>query len=159
MCLYIAACGSTGDITRSLGLVRDPPDEFQVTTRAPLAIPPNFTLHPPAPGASRPQELPLSTQAEAALVPEAALAGSTDANSPGQAALLKAAGPKVPDDIRRQVDEEALSARSGSMASKLLFWQGKQPPGVTIDPLAESRRLQQPGVAVPSPSMAPQGSS
>ena len=38
------------------GTRKDPPDEFQVVARAPLALPPNFDLRPPEPGVDRPQE-------------------------------------------------------------------------------------------------------
>src|SRR5271165_3950193 len=83
--------GCSGDsISRTLGFVRDAPDEFTVTTRAPLAMPTSFTLPPPHPGAARPQEISERTQAELALVPQMAL-GSPDAgSSPGQEALVQA---------------------------------------------------------------------
>ncbi|RYE94373.1 MAG: DUF3035 domain-containing protein [Oxalobacteraceae bacterium] len=54
--LGLGAC-SGDELTRTFGLTRDAPDEFQVTTRAPLSMPPDFSLRPPRPGASRPQEL------------------------------------------------------------------------------------------------------
>lgn len=46
----LAGCGSTG----LLG--RDRPDEFAVQRQAPLVVPPDFSLAPPAPGAPRPTE-------------------------------------------------------------------------------------------------------
>ena len=46
----LAAC-SGDELTRTFGLTRDAPDEFQVTTRAPLSMPPDFNLRPPRPGA------------------------------------------------------------------------------------------------------------
>ena len=55
----LAACGSSGGI-----LGRDRPDEFAVQRQAPLVVPPNFKLEPPAPGAPRPAE---GTGAEQAL--------------------------------------------------------------------------------------------
>lgn len=50
----LSACG--GDTRRALGLGKTPPDEFTVVKRAPLSLPPNYTLRPPEPGAPRPQE-------------------------------------------------------------------------------------------------------
>ena len=53
--VFVAACGfglaacSGDELTRTFGLTRDAPDEFQVTTRAPLSMPPDFTLRPPRP--------------------------------------------------------------------------------------------------------------
>src|SRR5205085_2157135 len=89
--LVLAGCGDS--VTRTLGLVRDAPDEFTVTTRAPLAMPPSFELPPPQPGAPRPQERPERVQAEEALVPQTALGGGAPApESPGQQAIVRSAG-------------------------------------------------------------------
>ena len=46
--LSLSACDS---LRREAGLTKQPPDEFAVVTKAPLIIPPDFNLHPPAPGA------------------------------------------------------------------------------------------------------------
>ncbi len=98
ICL-LAGCGN--DLTRTFGLTRDAPDEFTVTTRAPLSMPPNFSVRPPLPGAPRPQEQSERKQAEEALVPQTALTGApTGQASPGQAALVQAAGPTAPANIR-----------------------------------------------------------
>src|ERR671916_645971 len=65
------------DTARNFGFTRDPPDEFQVTTRAPLSMPPSLgELPSPRPGATRPQELTQRQAAEAALVPGVALGQS-----------------------------------------------------------------------------------
>src|ERR671917_1983497 len=73
--LFVAGCG--GDTARTFGFTRDAPDEFQVTTRAPLSMPPALGELPvPRPGADRPQELSSRQAAEAALVPGAALGPS-----------------------------------------------------------------------------------
>ena len=62
MLAALAGCG--GDTARSLGFTRDPPDEFQVTTRAPLSVPPRMVDLPvPTPGAPRPQEQARSASA------------------------------------------------------------------------------------------------
>ena len=57
----LAGCGSSG----LLG--RDRPDEFAVQRQAPLVIPPDFGLTPPAPGAPRPSDRNTATQAQDAL--------------------------------------------------------------------------------------------
>ena len=99
--LLLAGCDS-GAMTRTFGLSREAPDEFSVTTRAPLSMPPDFNLRPPRPGAPRPQEQSEQSQAEEILVPQTALAGPrTAAPSAGQAALLSQTGPSAPGDIRR----------------------------------------------------------
>ena len=46
--LSLSACDG---LRREAGLTKVTPDEFAVVTKAPLIIPPNFNLQPPAPGA------------------------------------------------------------------------------------------------------------
>ena len=46
----LAGCGGGGFLNR------DRPDEFAVQRQAPLVVPPDFNLVPPAPGAPRPSE-------------------------------------------------------------------------------------------------------
>lgn len=58
----LAACGSSGGI-----MGRERPDEFAVQRQAPLVVPPDFNLVPPAPGAPRPAEGTASEQALDAL--------------------------------------------------------------------------------------------
>src|ERR1700761_6987487 len=93
--LLLPLTGCSDSLTRTFGLTRDAPDEFTVTTRAPLSMPPDFVVRPPQPGAPRPQEQPAPVQAEQALVPQQALAGNGSGNggsvSPGQEALVQAA--------------------------------------------------------------------
>ena len=141
--LGLAACGGDS-LTRTFGLTRDAPDEFQVTTRAPLSMPPDLSLRPPRPGSSRPQELTQQEQAEAALAPGAVLAREGPATSPGQQALLAAAGPPAPAGIRGRVDSEtALDAPSRSFTERLMFWQAAPAPGTVVDAERESQRLRQ----------------
>jgi hypothetical protein len=143
---------SREELQRDFGLTRDAPDEFTVTTRAPLTIPPDFALRPPRPGAPRPQEQSTGQAGEATLVPQAALGqGSADA-SPGQEALLAAAGPPAPSDIRRKVDEEAAhEASDRSLTDKLMFWRKPPPPGVVVDPQKEAQRLREDAALGQSP--------
>jgi hypothetical protein len=137
--------GCSGDsISRTLGFVRDAPDEFTVTTRAPLAMPTSFTLPPPRPGAVRPQEVSERTQAELALVPQMALGAPDAGSSPGQEALVQAAGPPASPAIRTAVDEDpSLNRQPQSLGDKLMFWRKPPPPGVVIDPEKEAQRLRE----------------
>ncbi|HEX5645007.1 MAG TPA: DUF3035 domain-containing protein [Erythrobacter sp.] len=57
----LAGCGGTGIFNR------ERPDEFAVQRQAPLVVPPDFNLVPPAPGAPRPAEGTASEQALQAL--------------------------------------------------------------------------------------------
>lgn len=146
--LLVAGCG--GDTARTFGFTRDAPDEFQVTTRAPLSMPPALGQLPvPRPGADRPQELSSRQSAEAALVPSAALGQpntrARDPRTAGEAALLSQAGRPAGGDIRRRVDEESLrlDQPDRGLADRLIFWQQPEAPGVALDARRESQRLRE----------------
>jgi hypothetical protein len=138
--LLLALAGCGGDTARSLGFTRDPPDEFQVTTRAPLSVPPTLgDLPPPTPGMQRPQE---ARSAAGLLAPAAATAA---APSPAERALVARAGGPVGDDIRRRVDAETLrlDRPEPGVVDRLMFWRDPATPGVAVDPTRESRRLRE----------------
>ncbi len=136
--------GCSQDLSRTFGLTHDAPDEFTVTTRAPLSMPPDFSLRPPRPGAVRPQEQSERTKAEEALVPQQALGVAAGTDSPGQDALVSQAGPPPPKNIRAEVDEDAQLDQPGhSFTDKLLFWRSTPQPGVVVDPTKEAQRLRQ----------------
>jgi hypothetical protein len=141
--LLLVGCGS--DTARNFGLTRDAPDEFQVTTRAPLSMPPALgDLPTPRPGVSRPQEMSARQQAESALVPGAVLSGpGSAAPSSGERALLAQSGPGVPDSIRNRVDEESLRLErtDRNIVDRALFWREPPPPGTPVDASREAQRL------------------
>jgi Protein of unknown function (DUF3035) len=141
--MALAGCGGSDGISRTFGLTRDAPDEFEVTTRAPLSMPPDFSLRPPQPGAPRPQEQTATQATEAVLAPGTVLANPNDAaTSPGQQALVNAAGPQAPADIRREVNAQtALDAPGHSFTDRLIFWRSTPQPGVVVDPSGEAQRL------------------
>ena len=76
--LMFLLTGCTG-FKQVVGLEAQAPDEFAVESRAPLTIPPEYDLRPPAPGAPRPQEVTPSATAQQAL----------SAAGPGKPALQK----------------------------------------------------------------------
>lgn len=142
--LLLAGCGDTA---RTFGLTRDAPDEFQVTTRAPLSMPPSLgSLPPPRPGAARPQEMSAREQAESTLVPGSVSAGQRAGQSSGERALLSSTGTNVPDGIRDRVDEESMRLErvDRSVVDRALFWRpAPAQPGVPVDAARESQRLRE----------------
>ncbi len=144
--LTLAGCGGDDGLSRTFGLVRDAPDEFQVTTRAPLSMPPDYALRPPRPGAPRPQEQSAPQAAEAVLAPATALSGGggDGSLSAGQQALVNAAGPTPPGDIRREVDSDAAQDATGrGFTDRLMFWRTPAQPGIVVDPAREAQRLRE----------------
>jgi hypothetical protein len=140
--VLLSACGGSEDLTRNFGMQRDAPDEFTVTTRAPLSMPPDFSLRPPQPGAPRPQEQSAAQSAQATLTDGATLAApASPGSSPGQDALLAAAGKPPPPDIRARIDADAARGGDRTLTETLLFWQTPPKPGVVVDPAQEAARL------------------
>ena len=139
--LGLSGCG--GDVSRTFGFSRDTPDEFTVTTRAPLSMPPSYMLAAPQPGATRPQDAALRSGVST-LVPQAALTAGGAAPSAGQQALLAAAGPPAPANIRSAVNSIAAAENpEPGLTDKLMFWRLPREPGTTVDPNAEAQRLRE----------------
>lgn len=147
--LLLAGCSGVRD---QFSLTSTPPDEFKVATRAPLAIPPDFNLRPPAPGEPRPQEGTATQQAKQAIFraadengPSLDEAMPADGRTMGERALLlEADANHAESDIRVIVDRESqtLEEEDGYLYDVLVFWRDEVPPGRIVDAEAESKRLQ-----------------
>lgn len=145
--LALSACTQT---RQALGLSKQSPDEFQVVARAPLSLPPDYSLRPPEPGAPRPQEGTSRDQAQTAVFGNYDAAGVIGdvppGSSQGEAALLQSAGATgIDPDIRQLVDREtsSLIAEDRKFIDSLIFWRDPEPPGEVVDPAAEQQRLQE----------------
>jgi len=141
--LLVSGCSN---VRSKLGLDPEAPDEFTVYDRAPLSVPPQFSLRPPRPGEARPQESTISNQAEKILTKGALAAPKPTDATAGKNALLEKAGTQDMDpNIRQQVDQD-LSLEQNPTDKKLLddvlFWQKKTPKGDPIDPQKEKKRLE-----------------
>ena len=135
-----------------LGLSKEAPDEFRVVARAPLSVPPEFSLRPPEPGAVRPQEGTAQEQAQTAIFGrEGAVASEREVEiiqgrSAGEANLLLQAGAAEADpNIRETVNREtqAINEESESFINALIFWKEEPLPGEVVDPSAEADRIQE----------------
>ena len=115
------------------------PDEFRVVRKAPLTIPPEYNLRPPAPGTSRPQELEPDAQARVAVF--GADIGR-DA-SEGEKLLVKSAGGDTLDrSVRAAVDYDSaqILRKPRSFTDQILNF-GKKPSEPVLDASAEAARL------------------
>jgi len=152
----LSGCQST---RRALGIAKTVPDEFAVAAPAPLAIPPDFNLRPPAPGSDRPQQLSASQQARMALVGRARLQDYMNRGlTRGEASLLGHAGADVvPPNIRETLDKEvsAFAAEERSFTDRLVFWRQEGAGGTAIDPDAEMKRLSENAAAGKKASEGP----
>jgi Protein of unknown function (DUF3035) len=143
--LVLAGCSDS--VMKTIGLQRDPPDEFQVTTQPALAMPPDLNvaaqaLPRPDPGASRPQDVAVRQQAEDAMIGGAAIGGGPTTG--GDAALVQAAGPAAPADIREEVDAQGQKDKGSRKLSNRLNPLGRAAaPVAEVDPAGERQRLQE----------------
>ena len=144
----LAGCQSA---QKALGMNKVTPDEFRVVSKAPLVVPPDYALRPPAPGKPRPQELQPESAARNALLGMREGENRTD----GEKMLAAKAGADKADPlIRYVVDDEFgdVAHKEKSFADRVMFWK----PGVKsatpaateaadtaapVDPAAEEDRI------------------
>ena len=162
----LAACGGGDSLKDALGYGKNAPDEFAIITKAPLVIPPDFSLRPPQPGTSRPQE----ANFQPGLIAQRALTGESGADqtapTTGEDILLaKTGGADANPKIRQVVNNEqrSLVEKDESFVDDVLFWQSKtQTDARTVDAAAERRRIEQneaqgkPVTEGETPSLAPE---
>ena len=117
--LALSGCNTA---SKALGLSKVTPDEFRIVTKAPLVVPPDYALRPPAPGEPRPQELQPDSAARAVLVGQVQAAD----RSAGENRFVARAGAAQPDPlIRFVVDDENgdIAHKDQSFASRVMFWR------------------------------------
>ncbi len=132
-----AALAGCSHASSALGLNKATPDEFRVVAKAPLVIPPDYSLRPPKPGEPRPQELQPESAARVALIGER----QGEARDDGEKMLVAKAGADKADPlVRYVVDDEFgdLTHKDKSFADKVLFWKKDKP---AIDPAAEAKQV------------------
>ena len=123
----LAGCQSTA---QALGMSKVTPDEFRVVTKAPLVVPPDYALRPPAPGKPRPQELQPESAARLALLGQR----EAEQRSDGEKMLVSKAGAEKADPlIRYVVDDEFgdIAHKEKSFADRVMFWRGGGKADVT----------------------------
>lgn len=144
----LGACG--GSVKDSLGLTKKAPDEFSVVTRAPLSVPPDYTLRPPRPGTARPMEISTKDQARQTVFGvsdvDKATGNATVSNNNAGGFLSKVGADNANPNIRDVIDTESPTDNR-TTAEKLLFLKSKKDAeGDPIDPTEEYERLKEEGV-------------
>lgn len=105
----LAGCGSGGGL-----LNRDRPDEMAVQRQAPLVVPPDFVLTPPAPGAPTPVDRNMQQQTIEALF------GGPAPRSEIEKSTIGRAGTSVPG-IRSNVgDPDTYTVNKGDITRQIL---------------------------------------
>jgi len=148
--LFVGAAllGGCEDVRSALGQTKSAPDEFAVYSRAPLSLPPEYGLRPPAPGTSRPQEVMPRDEARRAMLGAKNALKTSDAvpeeSSPGIQILLKNLGTQDANpNIRTTINRETtiLGEEDKSFAESIMFWNTETQYGLVVDPTKEAKRI------------------
>lgn len=138
----LAGCTS---VKKELGVGRNSPDEFMVVKRAPLTLPPDYTLRPPAEG----NLAPAATSAGLAKSTLMGVPAATPEKGSAETSLLRKMGTETADpEIRAKVERDNgyLALKNKSLGDKLIFWEDEPVPeenipASVVDPKAEADRL------------------
>lgn len=139
---FLASGCST--IARAAGATKTTPNEFNITTKAPLVVPPEYNLRPPQAGEYRPEE------AYSSRVAREALLGDIDDAEPseGEVVLMSQAGvARANPEIRVAIDgQNRVEKKPSGFSDRVMGWRdgGYTPlPGAApLDPETEQRRLE-----------------
>ncbi len=118
-------------VSGALGQNKAAPDEFRVVTKAPLVVPPDYALRPPAPGEPRPQELQPESQARVALLGEREATTRDDAE---KTFVAQAGAEKADPLIRYVLDDQfgGISHKDKSFADRVMFWRKGDPQNTQV---------------------------
>jgi len=141
--LALSACS---DVKEDLGVGRNSPDEFTVVQRAPLTLPPDYTLRPPSDPAEAQPAAEAATQAKTALLGKEITPAAEGA---GEKTLLDKLGvASIQPDIRKKIDQDNgyIALKSQTVVDKLIFWNDEGPsvndiPMSVVDPQKEAERI------------------
>ena len=127
----LSACSSA---TKALGLKQSAPNEFNIITKAPLVVPPEYNLRPPQIGESSYENNYSQKAARDALVGDI---DSAEPSTGGQYLLVKANAPRSNPEIRLEIDgQNSVERKTQSFSDTVI--KGANAP---LDPEAEARRL------------------
>lgn len=151
LAIAVATLNACGDAKKMMGLEKTAPDEFAVYSRAPLSLPPDYSLKPPTPGAERPQAEDESIKAQRALTGRDVRPATGGENgyanmTPGLEMLLQQTGAAGADpSIRQKIDREtsAFIQESQSFTDDIMFWKNKEAFGTKVDATKEAQRIRE----------------
>ena len=144
LCLCATVLSGCDTLRNAAGLQKKSPDEFAVTTKAPLVIPPDFNLRPPTPGAPPSNTRDPSTNAELALFNNTDLqtvaAGLPGTYTMGERMLLANAKAQNSDPAiraRLNADQRAVQNADRSFTDRILNTSATRDTGKPINADAE----------------------
>ena len=127
----LAGCSTA---SKALGLTKEAPNEFNILTKAPLVVPPEYNLRPPRAGESSAEDNYTQKAARDALI------GNVDDAEPtrGEIVLMtKANVGRADEEIRMKIDgQNSVERKSSGLASRILFWRNGQVVDEAGNPVA-----------------------
>lgn len=137
------ALGGCTQTTKALGITKNAPNEFNILTKAPLVVPPEYNLRPPQIGTSSAENNYTQKAARDALI------GDIDSAEPtrGEIVLMSKAGVgSANQGIRLDIDgQNSVERKTEGFTDRVLFWRDGQvvnPDGSPLDNEVEAKRLQ-----------------
>ena len=145
LCVCTSMLSGCDSLRDAAGLTKRSPDEFAVTTKAPLVIPPDFNLRPPLPGAPPSNTRDPSTNAEMALFantdPQVVANGLVGTYTPGERMFLANAKAQNSDPaIRARLNADqraAVQNADRSFTDRLLATRATPDTGRPVNADAE----------------------
>lgn len=126
----LAACS---DFRKAIGREKSSPDEFAVMVRAPLSLPPDFTLRPTGPDSETAAAAPLASEILGDLL------GQQRATLTGYDQLF--ALNKIQPNIRQLVDEETTGIIFERRLPLQMLFGGLPDVGPVLDQIQEDARV------------------
>jgi len=156
--LAAAMLGGCDSLRHMAGLEKKSPDEFAVTTKAPLVIPPDFNLRPPMPGAPPTNQLDPTANAEAALFntadPQTVANGMRGNYSMAEKLLMANAGVQNADPgVRAKItaDSRTLQNANRSFTDRVLGTSATPETGKPVNGDAEVSKRASGRSSAPAP--------
>ncbi len=140
--LALSGCASASN---ALGLRKDAPNEFNILTNAPLVVPPEYGLRPPAANEAGRDNNYSQEAARKALI------GDLDPAEPTRAEIVfltRAGAGRADQEIRLKIDgQNSVERKTQSFADRVLYFRDGQPYDadgnvVPLDSEAERSRLE-----------------
>ena len=144
----VVACG---EVKTMLGQDKQAPDEFAVMSRAPLSMPPTFSLRAPNPGAERPQEPSRRNNGRDVILKlgDRKASGVSSQTSKTRKTLGEAkirtllgtdnANLRIREILNQETENVVFEERA--FIDKLLSWKGNSENHSLVDAAAEARRI------------------
>ena len=139
--LSFGALSGCSSMSKAMGMQKTVPNEFNILTKPPLVVPPEYNLRPPRTGELDVEEKYATVAARKALL------GEIDPAKPSQGEALliaKAGGGQADPAIRVIIDgQNSIERKNRGFADRVLFWNNGRaigPDGKPLDPDTEARR-------------------